>query len=137
MLLRGVILAAMGVLLCAPLHAQRNCRTGIPCGNSCIAATKTCRIGGAAAPRSESPSSSVAPSNVTPPALGSRAQLEAGAIPPASTHPWVALRGGTFFYRRSCRAARELPRQELVYFKSETEAVDSGRLPSEVAGCGS
>ena len=34
-------------------EAQRNCRKGIPCGNTCISATKVCRIGSSTARTAE------------------------------------------------------------------------------------
>ena len=33
------------LLFVSPLAAQKNCTKGIPCGNTCIAANKTCRVG--------------------------------------------------------------------------------------------
>ena len=57
------LVAAFGLAIVTPLTAQ-NCRKGIPCGNSCISASKICRVGRgpstpAAAPRiSSSPTGS-------------------------------------------------------------------------------
>lgn len=54
-----------------PAYAQKNCRKGIPCGNSCISAKKTCRIGSGTArtspPRRTAPRTAVPPPIVTPP----------------------------------------------------------------------
>jgi deoxyribonuclease-1 len=33
------------LVLVRSAEAQKNCTEGIPCGNSCISAEKTCRIG--------------------------------------------------------------------------------------------
>ena len=51
-----VTLAATLALACNSL-AAKNCRKGIPCGNSCIAANKVCHIGAprTATPRTRSP----------------------------------------------------------------------------------
>lgn len=38
------------------LEAQRNCRKGIPCGNSCISRDKVCRIGSGSSETSPTPS---------------------------------------------------------------------------------
>lgn len=43
------IIVAISALSVYPVEA-RNCRKGIPCGNSCISANKTCRIGSSSAP---------------------------------------------------------------------------------------
>jgi hypothetical protein len=56
-------------------------------------------------------------------------------MPSATTHPYVALAEGTIYYRRSCTAANELPRSQVVYFRTAEEAEDSGRLASRVEGC--
>jgi 5-methylcytosine-specific restriction endonuclease McrA len=48
----GVLLTlALGVA--GPLAAQKQCHKGIPCGNSCISASKTCHVG-TAPPRAAS-----------------------------------------------------------------------------------
>lgn len=40
-------LAAIATLLvfAQPSEAQKRCRKGIPCGNTCISAAKTCHVG--------------------------------------------------------------------------------------------
>lgn len=42
-----LVVISFALIVSAPseLHTQRRCTKGIPCGNSCIAANKTCRIG--------------------------------------------------------------------------------------------
>jgi hypothetical protein len=72
--MRIALLLFAGILSVLPLRleAQRNCTKGIPCGGSCIAATKTCHVGtaGAAAP---------------PAATGPTAAPRAVAAPQAAT----------------------------------------------------
>lgn len=42
----GIVLASLLVLGAAkPAEAQRNCRKGVSCANSCISASKVCRVG--------------------------------------------------------------------------------------------
>ena len=43
--LRSLALALGLLLAAAPAVAQKNCTKGIPCGKTCISATKTCRVG--------------------------------------------------------------------------------------------
>jgi hypothetical protein len=42
-------LLALALGLATPMAAQKQCHKGIPCGNSCISAAKTCHVGTAAA----------------------------------------------------------------------------------------
>jgi len=42
-------LLALALGVAAPLAAQKQCHTGIQCGNSCISAAKTCHVGTAVA----------------------------------------------------------------------------------------
>ncbi len=45
--MRAPALAMLSLALILSFGAEaRNCKKGIPCGNSCISASKTCRIGG-------------------------------------------------------------------------------------------
>jgi len=56
MLIRPIVLLLVAALM--PLHtveAQKSCKKGIPCGNSCIAANKVCRIGSPATDSSAAP----------------------------------------------------------------------------------
>ena len=49
------------------------------------------------------------------------------------SHPWAAPAGGRYYYPSSCPATLRLP--DLVFFKSEAEARDSGFEPSQLPGC--
>lgn len=64
------LLTLVFVLACLPsaLAAQKNCKKGIPCGNSCIAADKVCRVG--------TPSYSPPASSTSTPSRSSFAHLE-------------------------------------------------------------
>ena len=41
----GLLTLVLGLLLAVPAEAQKNCTKGIPCGNTCISASKVCRVG--------------------------------------------------------------------------------------------
>jgi hypothetical protein len=114
-------LAAIIVLslsISSAVEAQKNCRKGIPCGNSCISASKVCRIG-SSEPAGRAPEY-VIPSTVQP-------------LVPSEPEQWVAQARGRVFYRASCQAAKEL--SELIYFKSQGEALERGYQRSKVPGC--
>src|SRR5688500_5241357 len=89
--------------------AQPNCKKGIPCGNSCISASNTCRIGTRPEPK---------PSAEPPPTPASAQGLRASGYPANSyaTGPWVASVDGTVYYRRECSTASKLMEDERVYF---------------------
>ena len=125
----SVVLVLLGASLfaTAPLHAQKNCRKGIPCGRSCISASKVCRIGSPAAepvPRYDPPPTYVAPEAVTPAtAVAVSAQLD----------QWIGQPHGRVYYRASCQAAKELP--EPIYFRTAADAEHLGYRRSLVPGC--
>ena len=133
----------LGMLLTSAtaLEAQKRCTKGIPCGNTCIAASKTCRIG---TPRQE-PTRRVLPSVVRgdsargAPANADTAQArEHGAASRDSTRvnaPWVASSRGQVYYARGCSAARRLAPQNLIYFRTAEEAERAGYRRSRSRGC--
>jgi hypothetical protein len=114
------------VVLAIPLQAQPNCKTGKPCGNSCISRDKTCRIG------TSTPAPSAAPA-------GQAAPLASAFSAPVRdvNSPWVAFRDGSIYYRNvmGCEAARVPVKADRVYFKSEEDARRAGLTASTEAGC--
>lgn len=92
--------------------AQPNCRTGKPCGNTCIARDKVCRIG--------TPST-------TPPA--------AAQPPVPADAQFVASSRGRVYYWIGCSAWRQLAPSNLRFFTTRQEAQDAGYSPSQSAGC--
>jgi hypothetical protein len=118
-LTRVVLLAGALLLAAAPTQAQKNCRKGKPCGNSCISINKTCHKA------SQPPVSTVRPS---PGQQGSAASTEAAA-------PWVASSRGSTYYRNGCSAGNKLSAANRIYFKSEKEAEDAGYTRSRSKGC--
>lgn len=127
--MRALVLGVVaGIILAQPIHAQKRCKKGIPCGNTCIAANKTCHVG--------------APST-TParPLLGQTARPDGRPLPPQPTAPvttkgmWVASSQGTKYYRATCPAAKRLSPANWVYFKTEEDAQRSGYDRSTSQGC--
>lgn len=124
---------AREILICVALasipsvaDAQPNCKKGIPCGNSCIAATKTCRIG-------TTPPASPAPQ----PASQVRTLLDQAPRPfdPIGDSAWVASVDGNVYYKADCPTAMKLHPDERHYFRSEAEARLLRYVRSKAKGC--
>lgn len=104
-MLKYFLVAGLLLVSSASAEAQKNGRKGIPRGNTCISATKTCRVG---AP-SRRPSVSA-----TAPAQQGEAHASKGA--------WVGSSRGSTNYQAGCSGARKLLTHNLIYFRSEKEA---------------
>lgn len=117
------VLLLLSALLLAPsvLDAQV-CRTGKPCGNTCIARNRTCRVG---------PGTARSAPTTAPP----RTRTPATRPPDAG---FVASSRGRVFYSlaQSCSAWRSLSAANLRWFRSEAEARAAGYTPSQSRGCG-
>lgn len=118
------LILVCAILLCPVLEveAQKNCRKGIPCGNTCIAANKTCRVG---------------TSRPTPPAATAAApatQQGRGSVAEGEARFVASIRGSTF-YAKGCPGARKLSPANLRYFRSEEEAQQAGYTRSRQKGC--
>lgn len=116
-LLALVFLAS--VLCATDAEAQRTCRRGIPCGNTCIAADKVCRIGTSAPPRK-------------PPSTMSSL---IGANVDSSSFDWVGSVDGSVYYRKSCAVAAKLVADERLYFRTEEDALRLNYRRSKARGC--
>jgi hypothetical protein len=111
--------AAFGVFPVAA-DAQKNCRKGIPCGNTCIAANKVCHIGTPSTPPTTSPT---------------LASSDSAAVVPKDAAAWVASSRGHTYYRRGCSTANRLSPANLIYFRTEGEAERAGYRRSTSHGC--
>lgn len=104
------------------LEAQPVCRTGKPCGNTCIARNKTCRVGTGTARAAPSVPTSPAPPTAARPAVPEGSQ-------------YVASSRGRVYYWIGCAAWRSLSPANLRYFPSREAAETAGYTPSRSAGC--
>ena len=120
MIIARLTLVAL-MMMAGPLAAQRNCKKGIPCGNSCISAGKVCHVG-SSAPADSKPATLVAVPSV--------------AVKDGSA-PWVAFRDGSIYYRNAmgCEVARVPVKAERVYFRTEEDAKKAGLVASKEPGC--
>lgn len=123
-LLAAIAMVAFVSAFCLPsrVHAQ-NCKKGIPCGNSCISASKVCRVGTGSAHSSSSDA----------PASPSTAQAVVGSPPPPMK--WVASEADGVYFLAICIAAQDLAPSNRKYFKSEAEAQTAGYRRSRTTGC--
>ena len=114
--MRYALFAFLGLSLLAVSNAegQKNCRKGIPCCNTCIAANKVCHIG--------TPSASL-DSSSTP------------AVAQNDSMAWVASSRGHTYYKRGCGTAKRLSPANLIYFRTEEEAQRAGYHRSTSRGC--
>lgn len=121
--MRRLLLPILAAILLVPAtaDAQKRCVKGKPCGNTCIAVNKTCRIG------TPSPA----------PSASGRRPIAATATPPgpADSLLWVASSRGHVYYRRGCSGANELAPANRIYFRTEGEAQQAGYRRSTARGC--
>jgi hypothetical protein len=121
--MRFRIVAALCVLLPASLAAQRQCKKGIPCGGTCIAANKTCHVGTKSSGAARTPDPGPALSTAT------------SADPPSAASDWVASSVGHTYYKSGCSSAKRLAAKNRMYFKSEGDAKKAGYTRSAAKGC--
>lgn len=119
--MRRVLLIALTLLLPAAAEAQKHCKKGIPCGGTCISATKTCHLG------------TIVP---TP----ERAPAATAALVRQQSHAdtlgeWVASSRGHTYYRRGCSGANKLSQANLISFPTEEAAKAAGYRRSAQRGC--
>jgi len=119
------------MLICVPffVNAQPHCKKGIPCGRSCISATKTCHIGESPAPPPPAPRETLA----SP--IRSLIDQAAAQTGEPYVFPWVASVDGSIYYKASCATATKLHPDERVYFTTEEEARLYHYVRSKAKGC--
>jgi hypothetical protein len=135
----GYQLLVLSLLFSAELHAQRRCTKGIPCGNTCIAANKTCRVGSTTPPRTATPQAT-APQprgDSVVRLLYGTSQSNADSIKSGTANDtlFVGSRVDGVFFLRTCLAAQDLAPENRRYFKTEKEALDAKYRRSRVPGC--
>lgn len=101
------------------LDAQKRCVKGKPCGNTCIARSKTCRVGTGSARQA--------------PVRSSRPSPASAAVPEDARY--VASSRGTKYYWIQCSAWRSLSPANRIFFKTRSEAEETGYTPSAQRGC--
>lgn len=126
-----VVATLMGMVLTPDAaSAQRNCKKGIPCGGTCIAASKTCHVGTPAARPTARPEST---SDVAPKVIPQSKPHPLFSV--ASSGQWVGSSRGHTYYRDGCSGASKLAKSNLLHFKSEADAKAAGFKRSAQKGC--
>lgn len=114
-------LILLSLVVPTALMAQKRCTKGIPCGNTCIAANKVCRVGSG----TPTPAAGVAP----------RATRTDTAAVAGASSPWVASSIGRTYYRNGCAGASRLAKRNLIWFPTEDSAQAAGFKRSTARGC--
>lgn len=140
--MRSSLLVIVALVISVPAAAQRNCRKGIPCGNSCIAASKTCRIGTSqrqperAADQRPQPASSVTePSDLNGTALSLITPTSPAQEMTVRRIRFVGNASGNIYYAAGCAPARSIPDELRVYFHSERAARELKYVRSTTPEC--
>jgi len=116
------------ILLAIPVMAQAQvCRTGKPCGNTCIARDRVCRVSPGTARSGGTPTPTPAPSRSAP--SSSQATAPTDAVFAASSR-------GQVYYWVGCSAWRDLAPANLRFFRTRAEAEAAGYRVSGTRGCG-
>lgn len=120
----------LALLIPAGLTAQRNCKKGIPCGGTCISATKTCHVG----TTQPSPQPDTGLHRVSRPDESQETLVDRLVGSPAQY--FVGSVDGVVYYLASCTTAiQKLSDDEKIYFVSEAEAKSKGYRRSKAKGC--
>ena len=101
-------------------NGQKNCVKGIPCGNTCISATKTCRIGSSAG------SGGAAGSTIHEVSDPNAEFHRLMADRMNSALPWVWNGRNNLYYANGCRGALAIPASDRRYFRTEAELIRIG-----------
>lgn len=111
-----LVVALLSIAMAPSPGMAVNCKKGIPCGNSCISASKTCRIG----PPAEAPAG---------------AGAGTAAAPASGNNSWVGSVSDRVFFRAGCSAARDLAPANSRFFATDAAAIAAGFRRSAVPGC--
>jgi len=133
------LLAATSLFVFAASAEAQRCTKGKPCGNTCIATSRTCRVGSGTATQAGEPAKpkqdSAESAEVVRRALLS---VRPNATPIAASLSdtlFVGSRVDGVFFLRNCVAALDLALENRRYFKTEKDALDAKYRRSRVPGC--
>jgi hypothetical protein len=126
--------------LAASTAQAQHCKKGIPCGNSCISATKTCHKGAGTAwgGPSESPTPAATRRRaVDPPSppLNPRLETDGGYAVADSLAPYVASLSARTFMARTCIALRYVDRFDRRFYRDSLDAMKAGFTHARGDGC--
>lgn len=123
-----VSLAPLPVLLATPSSAEAQvCRRGKPCGNTCIARNRTCRVGPGTA-------RAAGAAGTTPPVTATSSSNSMNVTVPEGMTFVASTRGRTYYWVE-CTAWRTLAAANLQFFAAREEAEEVGLTVSAQAEC--
>jgi hypothetical protein len=122
-----VLVALLGSALAAPLLAQKNCTKGKPCGRTCIARDKICRIGSSP----PVPAATAAPSS----SEAAAQEVPLGGSRDSVAWEWVASTASKYFYRNTRSCAAPVAQVARIYFRTEESAVGAGFEKTSTRAC--
>jgi hypothetical protein len=129
MRLSPLISALAMAAITSTAEAQRQCKKGIPCGGTCISATKTCHIG-----VQKPTESDTTLHRAGAPAEDQRSLID--RVVGRGPRTFVGSVDGDIYYLSSCvTAIQKLTEDERVYFASEEEARAKGYKRSKANSC--
>ena len=114
------------VLIPSMLSAQKNCKKGIPCGGTCIAANKVCRVG--------TPASTPAPTSASPAPQAASSPTTAAAADESASSTKVWVNGKSNVYH--CPGARWYGATQNGRYMTESAAKAAGNRAAYGKGCG-
>ena len=119
------------LVVCAlNLQAQKRCVKGIPCGNSCIAANKTCRIGTPSTTSERAEPKTVSTGTAKKDSVASdssgKTSTDVGAV-----KVWVNTKSRVYH----CEGSRYYGQTANGKYSSEKEAVEQGYRPAYGRKC--
>lgn len=110
---RLIAAACLVAALSTEVLAAPNCKKGIPCGNTCIAANRTCRIESAPQP----------------------ARPQAPRAAPSGAALWIASEADRVYFAPGCPAAADISQENRRVFRDEQSAAAAGYRRSRMPGC--
>lgn len=129
----AALVTAMTLLLPDTANAQRQCKRGIPCGGSCISASRSCRVGSSSGSSESASSTLPIPAAASPPRIDSAATLNrtpnrrrSSARVSVDTVTRVYYCPGTPDYGEAIRGE----------YANERDALAAGNRPAYGTGCG-
>ncbi len=125
----AIFTGAMLVFVASSASAQRSCKKGIPCGGSCIAATKVCRVGSTQPSEREA---STRDEVVSPADVEYLAALKSERT---GKPMFVGNVDTNVYYLAGCKPAKRLLREESVPFRTAAAAEGAGFRRSRARGC--
>lgn len=121
-------LAIAGILCVAQPAVAANCKKGKPCGNSCIAQNKVCRIGTTNAPATYRPRPVLSTASFADLGPGTEVRRNEPVV-------WIGIKANKHLYRPDCPFVRDFGTEQRAYFNTLADAFHQGYTKAADDGC--